>query len=201
MPFTFSHPAIVLPATYLPKKWHSLSALIMGSMTPDFEYFIRMKDASKYGHTWTGVFWFDIPMGLLLIFLFHNGGFFVEAIPFLNSSVNLFNQMVPFYSILQYGCSLLGGIVMIIAVFKLPEGKNTKQNIILYYWLLISVVMITVISLRLYIGQINNHQVQLDDLIVTIISGGLIGITVISFLLKQSKKQILYKQLNRIRNK
>ena len=90
---------------------------------------------------------------------------------------------------------------MIIAVFKLPEGKNTKQNIILYYWLLISVVMITVISLRLYIGQINNHQVQLDDLIVTIISGGLIGITVISFLLKQSKKQILYKQLNRIRNK
>jgi hypothetical protein len=258
MPFTFSHPAIVLPATYLPKKWYSLSALIMGSMTPDFEYFIRMKDESKYGHTWTGVFWFDIPTGLLLIFLFHNvvrntlisylpfilnirfsafekfnwnqyfrdnkmvvlislffgiashliwddfthnGGFFVEAIPFLNSSVNMLNQMVPVYSILQYGCSLLGGIVMVIAVFKLPEGKNTKQNIILHYWLLVTIVMITVISLRLYIGQINNHQVQLDDLIVTIISGGLIGITVISFLLKQSKRQILSKELNRIRNK
>src|SRR6476469_6066893 len=72
MPFTFSHPAIVLPVTYLPKKWYSLSALIVGSITPDFEYFIRMKDFSKYSHTWDGLFWFDVPLGLILLFIFHN---------------------------------------------------------------------------------------------------------------------------------
>ena len=72
MPFTFSHPAVVLPATYLDKKYYCLSALIIGSMTPDFEYFIRMRDFSKYSHTWTGLFWFDIPLGLALLFLFHN---------------------------------------------------------------------------------------------------------------------------------
>ncbi|WP_262496247.1 DUF4184 family protein [Flavobacterium piscis] len=39
MPFTFSHPAIILPLKYLPKNWISLTGLIIGSLTPDFEYF------------------------------------------------------------------------------------------------------------------------------------------------------------------
>jgi hypothetical protein len=72
MPFTFSHPAIVLPLTYLPKRWFSLTGLIIGSLTPDFEYFIRMKMQSNYSHTLSGLFWFDIPLGLLLTFIFHN---------------------------------------------------------------------------------------------------------------------------------
>jgi len=72
MPFTFSHPAIVLPLKLLPKKWFSLTALVIGSLTPDFEYFIRMKVQSNFSHTILGVFWFDLPLGILLAFLFHN---------------------------------------------------------------------------------------------------------------------------------
>jgi hypothetical protein len=72
MPFTFSHPAIVLPLTYLPKKWFSMTGLIIGSLTPDFEYFIRMKIQSDYSHTISGLFWFDLPLGILLAFIFHN---------------------------------------------------------------------------------------------------------------------------------
>ena len=72
MPFTFSHPAIILPLTYLPKKWFSLTGLIIGSLTPDFEYFIRMKIKSDYSHTIEGLFWFDLPLGILLAFIFHN---------------------------------------------------------------------------------------------------------------------------------
>mgnify|MGYP003586426737 CR=1 FL=1 len=72
MPFTFSHPAIVLPLTYLPKKWFSFTGLVIGSLTPDFEYFLRMKIKSIYSHTIEGLFWFDLPLGLLLAFLFHN---------------------------------------------------------------------------------------------------------------------------------
>jgi len=72
MPFTFSHPALILPVTYLPKKWYSLTGLIIGSMTPDFEYFIRMKTLSYYGHTIAGIFYFDLPLGIILAFIFHN---------------------------------------------------------------------------------------------------------------------------------
>lgn len=72
MPFTFSHPAAVLPATYLPKRLYSLTGLIIGSMTPDFEYFMRLNVKSIYSHTWAGLFWFDLPVGLLAAFVFHN---------------------------------------------------------------------------------------------------------------------------------
>lgn len=72
MPFTFSHPAIILPLTYLPRKWFSLTGLVIGSLTPDFEYFLRMRIKSNYSHTLDGLFWFDLPLGILLAFIFHN---------------------------------------------------------------------------------------------------------------------------------
>ena len=72
MPFTFTHPAIVLPLTFLPRKWYSLTGLVVGSLTPDFEYFLRMRIESNYSHTLSGLFWFDLPLGILLTFIFHN---------------------------------------------------------------------------------------------------------------------------------
>lgn len=71
MPFTFSHPAIILPLAFLKRQWLSATGLIVGSMTPDFEYFIRMKVQSEYSHTLLGLFWFDLPLGLMLCFLYH----------------------------------------------------------------------------------------------------------------------------------
>jgi hypothetical protein len=71
MPFTISHPALVLPAKYLPAKWVSMTGLIVGSITPDFEYFMRMKVESIYSHTWAGMFWFDLPLSLLITFVYH----------------------------------------------------------------------------------------------------------------------------------
>jgi Domain of unknown function (DUF4184) len=72
MPFTFAHPAIVLPLTYLPRKYYSTTGLVVGSMAPDFEYFIRMKILSIYSHTFEGLFIFDLPIAILISFLFHN---------------------------------------------------------------------------------------------------------------------------------
>jgi hypothetical protein len=72
MPFTFSHPAIVLPLNYLPKRWLSLTALVIGSITPDFEYFIRMKVQSVYSHTWLGLFWFDLPLAYVLMIIYNS---------------------------------------------------------------------------------------------------------------------------------
>jgi Domain of unknown function (DUF4184) len=88
MPFTFSHPAIVLPFVFLPRKWFSLTGLVVGSLTPDFEYFLRMKVVSLYSHTLGGLFWFDIPLGILIAFTFHNivrDSFFENLPSFLQS--------------------------------------------------------------------------------------------------------------------
>jgi Domain of unknown function (DUF4184) len=95
MPFTFSHPAIILPLTLLPKKWFSLTGLVIGSLTPDFEYFLRMKVQSNYSHTLTGLFWFDLPFGILLTFIFHN---IVRNVLFDNLPVVLKSRLFVFKS-------------------------------------------------------------------------------------------------------
>ena len=71
MPFTFAHPAIVLPLKNVFGKWLSLTGLVIGSITPDFEYFLRMKIQSNYSHTSLGMLWFCLPLGMLLCFIFH----------------------------------------------------------------------------------------------------------------------------------
>jgi Domain of unknown function (DUF4184) len=71
MPFTFSHPAIILPLTYLPKGWFSLTGLVVGSCIPDFEYFLRMGVESRWSHSIEGIFVFDLPVGILFCFVFH----------------------------------------------------------------------------------------------------------------------------------
>ncbi|MFD3000345.1 DUF4184 family protein [Pontibacter toksunensis] len=71
MPFTFSHPAIVLPCCYLPQRWRSLTGLVAGSVVPDFEMFLRMKALITFSHTWHSIFWFNLPLALVLCFLFH----------------------------------------------------------------------------------------------------------------------------------
>ncbi len=69
MPFTLSHPAAVLP---LPRKHLVLSALVVGSMAPDFPYFVRLvEDTGRLGHSFAGLVYFCIPVGLFLLWLWH----------------------------------------------------------------------------------------------------------------------------------
>ena len=71
MPFTFSHPAFILPAKYLPAKYISITGLICGSIAPDFEYFFTMDVESIYSHTLTGILYFNIPVVFFLSLVFH----------------------------------------------------------------------------------------------------------------------------------
>ncbi|MGC2245429.1 MAG: DUF4184 family protein [Terriglobales bacterium] len=68
MPFTPAHVAAVLPFRRSRLIW---SALVVGAMAPDFEYFLRMSPQDRYGHTLTGVFFFTLPAGLITLWLFH----------------------------------------------------------------------------------------------------------------------------------
>lgn len=49
-----------------------MTALIIGSLAPDFEYFLRMRVKSIYSHSFIGLLWFDLPLTILLAFIFHN---------------------------------------------------------------------------------------------------------------------------------
>lgn len=69
MPFTFSHPAAVLP--FLKNNKVSATGLVIGTMCPDFEYFIRMKVQSSISHSFLGLFFFNLPIGFLAALLFH----------------------------------------------------------------------------------------------------------------------------------
>lgn len=71
MPFTFSHPAIVLPLSRLPINRISSTGLVIGSMAPDFEYFINMRMQREHGHSWGGLFYYDLPVTIISAFLFH----------------------------------------------------------------------------------------------------------------------------------
>ena len=67
LPFTLAHPAAVLP---LRRTRLIFSALVIGSMAPDFPYFLFASDEMKWGHTLPGVFLFCLPAGLLVLWLY-----------------------------------------------------------------------------------------------------------------------------------
>lgn len=73
MPFTFSHPALIIPLLHArPRhRWLSATGLITGSIAPDFEKFFRLHLASEYSHSFASVFYFSLPVALSLAFLFH----------------------------------------------------------------------------------------------------------------------------------
>ena len=242
MPFTFSHPAIVLPLTFLPRKWFSLTGLVIGSLTPDFEYFLRMRIKSNYSHTIDGLFWFDLPLGLLLAFLFHNivrdrlfdnlpkflksrfvtfkqfdwhgyfkpnwfvvaisiligaashifwdsfthdHGYFVQTIPALQKAVDFLGRQIPILKILQHSSTLLGGLVIAFAIYKLPTKKIENENINLKYWAILAGLTLTIITVRLLIGL---EFKQYGNLIVTAISAGLISLTITPWLTRTKEE-------------
>jgi hypothetical protein len=242
MPFTFSHPAIVLPLRLLPRHWFSLTGLVIGSLVPDFEYFLRMSVKSNYSHTIAGIFWFDFPLGLALAFIFHNlvrdrlfnnlpgilksrfstfkrldwnryfkkngfvvtlsiligvashifwdsfthdQGYFVQAIPSLQASVDFLGKQTPILKILQHTSTLVGGLVVVLAIFKLPANRIENENISLTYWLIVVGLTLAIIWLRFLNGL--DFQ-QYGDVIVTAISAGLISLIIAPGLTKTKAK-------------
>ncbi|GIV35879.1 MAG: hypothetical protein KatS3mg032_0258 [Cyclobacteriaceae bacterium] len=71
MPFTFSHPAAVLPLARSAYASVSASALVVGSMIPDFEYFLKMKLSGRFSHTLPGAFVFCLPAAFVVLVIFH----------------------------------------------------------------------------------------------------------------------------------
>jgi hypothetical protein len=93
MPFTLAHPAAVVPISKTDQKSLVLSALIVGSMSPDFEYFLRLRLVTKWSHTLLGVFTFCLPVSLMVLWVYHN--IQKEALVLLLPDV-IKNHLLPF---------------------------------------------------------------------------------------------------------
>ena len=68
MALTFSHPAVSLP---FKKLGLAPCALIVGSIIPDFEFFLRMTPQRLVGHTAIGILTFCLPVGFGVLLLYH----------------------------------------------------------------------------------------------------------------------------------
>jgi membrane-bound metal-dependent hydrolase YbcI (DUF457 family) len=49
-----------------------MSALVIGCMVPDFEFFLRLSPRGAFGHTLAGVFVLDLPLALIALWLYHS---------------------------------------------------------------------------------------------------------------------------------
>jgi hypothetical protein len=201
-----------------------------------------MRIKSNYSHTIDGLFWFDLPLGLLLAFLFHNivrdrlfdnlptflksrfstfknfnwnrhfkqnwlvvtisiligaashifwdsfthdHGYFVQTITALQNSVDFFDRQIPILKILQHSSTLIGGLVIAFAIYKLPVNKTENENIDLKYWAIIAGLTLTIISIRLLSGL---DFKQYGNVIVTAISAGLISLTITPWLTRSKEE-------------
>lgn len=68
VPLTFAHPLAAVPFRRLRLP---LSALVVGSMSPDFIYFLRLEPGGDFGHTLPGLFLWDLPLSLGVLWVFH----------------------------------------------------------------------------------------------------------------------------------
>ncbi len=210
MPFTLSHPALVLPLIGRKSLRFSAMGLIIGSVAPDFESFIRFDEQKVYSHTWAGAFWFDLPLGLVITFLFYflvsevlianlpialgkkltrslsdeRNKISVDKFPMLCVSLLIgilshllwdafthFNLVNPgmntatihlwntyLHNILQDVSSLVGFLIVVIYVVRLPASMNDLQTVPvikkLLFWILFSIIALIIG----YIAYIHNTR-------------------------------------------
>ncbi|HEX6038810.1 DUF4184 family protein [Longimicrobium sp.] len=66
MPFTIAHAAAALPVR---RAWRALplDALVLGAMSPDFEYVLRLAVQGRYWHTPSGLLLASVPATLIAV--------------------------------------------------------------------------------------------------------------------------------------
>lgn len=69
MPWTFAHPAAILPLRSLCPRWLSLPALVLGAIGPDLGYHFALFDWASFCHTPLGIVSGCLPQGLVLLAL------------------------------------------------------------------------------------------------------------------------------------
>lgn len=249
MPFTPGHAAIVLP--FIRLRYLSATGLIIGSFSPDFEYFFKMSVSSNYSHTRAGLFYFDLPVTIFLALVFHlvvkknliinlppflqrrfqdtlqldfiqyvrrnwlillissflgalshlfwdsfthNNRFFVRFFSdfYQNNSVPFNGVNYPMFWVMQQVSTFAGcTIVILYALLKRPVEDATLNIPRIAYWLAVVAIAAVAFVLRFWIY--SEDAYMLGNLVVTAISGLLIGVVICGFINFNNK---IYQQTN-----
>jgi Domain of unknown function (DUF4184) len=237
MPFTAGHPAIILP--FIRSRYLSATGLIVGSLSPDFEYFLKMSVNGIHSHTKAGLFYFDLPVTIVLSLLFHqlvkgnliansppffqrrfqdtlqfnflnylknhwgifllsallgaashifwdsfthNNRFFVRQFSeiYQNTSVPFNGANYPLFYVLQQISTIVGMVIVTIyIIFKKPVVGLDIVKPRITYWLLVFAIGVIVLRIRFFI---NFADYNLGNVVVTSISGLLIGVVCCGFI-------------------
>jgi hypothetical protein len=166
MPFTFAHPAAILPAKYFPKKWISYTALAIGSMAPDFEYFLRMRNLGLYGHTWAGLFWFDLPIAFILTLIYHAivKNSLIDNLPLMfRQRLSRFKDFNWFGYLKQNFPAVLICLIIGIATHIVWDGFTHRTGYFVTHipWLLKNTEIFGIGQVRFYILQVVSSSVGL----------------------------------------
>jgi hypothetical protein len=70
MPFTISHAAVVPPFSRWLARWRLLSAVVIGTMVPDFGVFLPWRMHRIETHSMMGLLTFCLPVGLVSYWIF-----------------------------------------------------------------------------------------------------------------------------------
>src|SRR3954468_2256131 len=71
MPYTLSHPLAVIPLRRCCPTYLNFPALVIGSMSPDFGYFVDQFYVAKFAHTLPGTVAVCLPASLVLLGVFY----------------------------------------------------------------------------------------------------------------------------------
>ncbi len=117
MPFTISHAAVVLPFSRLLARWRLLSAVVIGSMVPDFGLFLPWRIHRFETHSAMALLTFCLPVGMATYWVFQ----FLIKTPLLEvlpegayARWRPFSSTADFRSIRQWilaACGILAGAV------------------------------------------------------------------------------------------
>ncbi|WP_340003991.1 DUF4184 family protein [Paenibacillus sp. FSL K6-0276] len=113
MPFTFAHPIFALPFKYVKPKYFSATGLILGSMSPDFEYFIMLEPYQSIGHSVTGLFLQAIPLCVIIALIFH---FIIKEILVLHLPSNYNIDQRAYNTLSKWSLNSKGWVVFSLSV-------------------------------------------------------------------------------------
>ncbi|AOZ93120.1 DUF4184 family protein [Paenibacillus crassostreae] len=250
MPFTFAHPLYIVPLKLIKPRYINLAGLILGSMSPDFEYFIALEPYQTIGHTHLGLLLQALPLSVIFILLIsgvmktlvshlpstfnidirlytflkffdyrdplnwlkflisvvigfyshlfvdaftHLSGYFVMRYPFFQNSY--FN--LPMYKILQYSLSIIGMLVQLLLIlllvintpYSISSFRRVPSKRKILYWSSVCIITISVMIAKLALTTSPNI---LGIIIVSSISGLILGILIASILFRERIKGITF---------